>query len=46
MLIYFFIDVEFNEYQCEMVINEYRKAHYSHGQENIIDQKMDNTVSV
>ncbi len=40
------IDVEFNEYQCEMVINEYRKAHYSHGQENIIDQKMDNTVSV
>ena len=40
------IDVEFDEYQCEMVINEYRKTHYSPKQKNIIDQKIDDTISV
>ena len=40
------IDVAFDEYQCEMLINEYRKTHYSPKQENIIDQKNSNTISV
>ena len=40
------IDVEFNEYQCEMVINEYRKTHYSPTQENIVAEKIDDTISV
>lgn len=40
------IDVEFDEYQCEMVMNEYRKTHYSPVQKNIIEQKNSNALSV
>ena len=39
------IDVELDEYQCEMLINEYRKAHYSYENSNKVAEKIDSTVS-